>query len=139
MLDKAGGMLRLIAPVLLLVACDPGSPPGAGGGGGGGRYPDAYVGCIGAFQIVAPNEGLHYAASMDVIVDESELQYELTLTMTDDLGTAYKYTADSSEPNPDGTYWSRDKFHYELAASHRYDLTVSHCDQSQTVTFFTSP
>jgi hypothetical protein len=141
----AAGMLRLIAPVLLLVACDPGSPPGAGGGfsGGVGRLPDAYLGCFGAFQVVAPVADLHYVASMDVIVDETELRYELKLTMVDDQGTAYQYTTDSSDPDPDGMYWNRDKFHYELAASHRYDLTVAACDNgqpgSQTVTFFTSP
>lgn len=130
-------MLRLILPVLVLAACDWTEPDTAGPGSR--PIPDAYMGCIGAFQIMAPKADLHYAASMDVIVDESELQYELSLTMIDDAGTAYKYTADSSEPNPDGTFWNRDKFHYELAAGHRYDLTVSHCDQSQTVTFFTSP
>lgn len=133
-------MLRFAWPLLLVAvaACDRYTIPTPDGGGR--PIPDAYTSCdIGSFLIVAPKADLHYDASMDVIVDESELQYELQLTMTDDLGQAYKYTADSSAPNPDGTFWNRDRFHYDLAAGHRYDLTVSHCQQSQTVTFFTTP
>lgn len=130
-------MLRLALPLLAIVACDWTEPDTAGPAGR--PVPDAYVGCVGAFQISAPKANLHYAASMDVIVDESEAQGDLTLTMIDDAGTSYAWTTESFGPDPDGTFWSRDKYTYELAAGHRYDLTVSHCDQSQTVTFFTSP
>lgn len=105
--------------------------------------PDAAVGTscdLGGFEIAAPRPDLHYAPSMVVYVDESELQGELTLTMTDNLGNAYAWTSDDSEPYPGdaGTWWSRDSFHYDLAPSRRYTLTVSHCQHSQTVTFFTS-
>lgn len=103
--------------------------------------PDAACGDIGAFEIAAPRPELHYAPSLDVYVDEIELWAELTLVITDELGAPYAWTSDSSEPYPSGAgmWWRRDGFHYDLAASHRYTLTVSHCTTRQSVEFFTSP
>jgi len=102
---------------------------------------DSGVSCdIGAFEIAAPREGLHYVPSMDVVIDETELWASLSLEMIDDLSNSYQWTADttSAYPADAGSWWNRDTFHYELAAGHRYTLTVSHCHNIQTVTFFTS-
>jgi len=135
-------MRCLILPVVLLAACAPRNeddvvPPRGD--------PDA--GChggIGAFEIAAPQPELHYAPTMDVVIDETELQGSLTLTMIDDLGNSYQYTSDTYAQYPtDGSiWWDQDKYHYELAPSHRYTLTVSPqiCSpyQPQTVEFFTS-
>lgn len=134
-------MLRLALPTLVLIACDWTTPDT--GGSGVRPLPDAYVGCVGAFHIVAPNANLHYDKSLEVYIDESEAQGDLQLTMTDDLGTPYTWTTETFGTDPDGMYWSRDRYHYDLAAGHRYDLAVTHCNnaaiQTETVTFFTSP
>jgi len=130
-------MLRFVLIAAALSACDydtrtPGHPDP-------GPLPDAYIGCVGAFHVVAPVADLHYDKSLDVYVDESEEQGELTLTMTDDLGTTYSESFHEYGPDPDGMYWSRDRFHYELAGNHRYELRVSNCYDTETITFFTSP
>jgi hypothetical protein len=133
--------MRLAVLALLLAACsdptyvDP-RPPNP--------LPDAYVtGCgIGAFQIAAPKQDLHYAPAMVVYIDEKELQGSLDLTMVDDAGTHYQWTHDDSQqPATDaGAWWSHDSFWYDLAPGHRYTLSVSHgCpSDDQSVTFFTS-
>ncbi len=133
-------MRCLLLPLLVAAACDGGTEPGG--------YPhppisdpDASGTCdLGGFQIAAPRPDLHYAPSMDVNVYESELQGELTLTMVDDLGSSYQWTAWDPQPNPTdaGEWWSLDRYHYELQPGHRYTLTVSHCADVQTVVFFTS-
>ncbi len=126
-------MLRVALPVLMLAACAPDTA-------GPQALPDADIGCsIGTFQIKAPVEGLHYDPALDVYIDEAELQGELTLTMIDDAGTSYQSTSDTYGPDPTDSFLTLDKYVYALAPSHRYDLTVSHCTTSQTVTFFTSP
>ena len=130
-------MLRFAPIAMMMAACAPPDPgpttqtPGV--------LPDAFVACVGAFQVVAPVADLHYDKSLDVYIDESEAQGDLQVTMIDDRGTSYTYTDLTFGTDPDGMYWSRDRYHFELAASHRYDLTVRHCDTSQTITFFTSP
>jgi hypothetical protein len=135
-LIRAGRMRCLILPLVLLAAC---APPNESH-----RHPvdpDANTCDIGAFQIAAPRADIHYAPTMDVVVDESELWAELTLTMVDELGDSYLYVSDSTAPYPggSGSWWNQDKFHYELAPNHRYTVTVSHCANSQSVEFFTSP
>ncbi len=128
-------MRCMLLPLLVVAAC--GSPVVEDH-----HAPPLEAGCsdIGAFEIAAPRPDLHYAPSLDVYVDESELQGELSLTMVDDLGNPYEWTTDSTAPYPGdaGTWWNQDKFHYDLAPSHRYTLTVSHCATIQTVVFFTS-
>ena len=133
-------MRCLLLPLVVLAACAPRyeddiQPPRGD--------PDAATGCIsiGAFQIAAPQPELHYAPSMDVVIDESELQGALAFSMIDDVGNTYQWTTESYAPNPSdaGGWWSQDKFHYELAGNHRYTLTVTACpDRTQTVEFFTS-
>ena len=134
-------MLRLLAPFLLLTACDWTEPDTAGPGHHPISDPDAPTCDIGAFAIAAPRDGLHYDKSLDVLVDESELWAELTVVIGDDIGDTFLPKADSTAPYPGdaGSWWNRDTFHFELASSTRYTLTVSHCTQKQTVTFFTSP
>jgi len=132
-------MLRMFAPILLLAACD-WTQADTGGQRPIGD-PDAPSCDIGAFEIAAPRDGLHYDKSLDAVVDESELWAELTLKIGDDLGDTYVPTADTTAPYPGdaGSWWNRDTFHFDLTAGTRYTLTVSHCSMSQTVTFFTSP
>jgi hypothetical protein len=102
--------------------------------------PDASTCGIGAFQIAAPKPDLHYAPNVVVYVDETELWAELTLDMTDDLGTTYAWNSDGTEPYPGDAaiWWNRDSFSYQLPPSRRMTLTVSHCQDAQSVTFFTS-
>jgi len=133
-------MRCLLLPLVALAACAPRyeddiQPPRGD--------PDAALGCteIGAFQIAAPQPELHYAPSMDVVLDESELQGSVMFTMVDDLGTSYQWTSETFAPYPNdaGNWWSQDRYHYELAPSHRYTLTATVCpDRTQTVEFFTS-
>jgi hypothetical protein len=103
--------------------------------------PDAPSCDIGAYDVAVPREGIHYDKSLDAIVDESELLGSLTLTIGDDGGDTFLPTANSTAPYPRdaGYWWNLDRFHFELAASTRYTLTVSHCTKSQRVSFFTSP
>jgi hypothetical protein len=138
-LDYAPAMHRFVLLVIAIVGCAPQAEDDVR------PTPipdfDAAVPCgIGGFEIAAPRADLHYAPSMDVYLDESELLGQLSLAMTDDLSNPYQWTNESSSPYPGdaGPWWSRDKFHYELAPSHRYTLTVSHCELNQSVTFFTS-
>jgi hypothetical protein len=131
-------MLRYVLISFAVAACAP-PDPGPTPDGGSRGLPDAYTGCLGAFHVVAPVEGLHYDKSLDVYIDESELQGLENITMIDDLGTTYTSQWDTYEVDPDGNYWARDRYHFVLAAEHRYQLTVSHCDMSETITFFTSP
>ena len=126
-------MLRLVLPLALFAACDWTTPDT-------GPVPDANRGCaIGTFRIVAPVAGQHYDPAVHVYIDEAELQGELTLVMLDDNGTAYNFTSDTYGPDPKDSFLTLDDYQYALAPGHRYELTVSHCDDSQTVTFFTSP
>jgi len=135
-------MLRIMfAVVLPLAACD-WTQPDTGGRPPMGD-PDAPT-CstgIGAYEIAAPREGIHYDKSLDVLVNESELWASLTLKIVDGIGDSYIPISDSSAPYPKdaGSWWNLDTFHFELVANTRYTLTVSHCTDSQTVTFFTSP
>jgi len=103
--------------------------------------PDAGQCELGEFAIAAPVDGEHYDKSLDVLVDESELWNELSVTIADDIGDTYLPTSESTEPYPAdaGTWWNRDTYHFELAASTRYTLAVSHCSTYQRVAFFTSP
>jgi hypothetical protein len=133
-LDRRAAM-RSVLIALLLVGCAPTTEDDL--------YipPDSTISCdIGAFEIAAPREALHYVPSMDVVIDESELWASLSLQMVDELSNSYQWTADTTSPYPAdaGSWWNRDTFHYELAPNHRYTLTVSHCTNIQTVTFFTS-
>jgi hypothetical protein len=122
--------MRLLPLLLVVVGCatNPNDNP-----------PEGAACDIGQFEIAAPREGLHYAPSLDVYVNETELWAELTLTMTDESGHTFSWTDDGSQPNPDSQWWNLDNFHYDLAPSSRYVLTVGHCNSNQTVTFFTSP
>lgn len=129
--------MRSVLPLLLLVACAP-------------TYaddiylpPDGNSSCgIGGFDVVAPRAGLHYAPQLDVYIDSSEIDtyVDLELTMIDELGNAYAPTSMTSGSNPTdaGMWWTQDKDHYELVPGRRYVLTATHCDVTQTVTFFTS-
>jgi hypothetical protein len=94
---------------------------------------------IGAFDIGAPRAGLRYAPSLDVEVYESELQGALSLSIHDDGGTSYPLLSQQFGANPTdaGAWWSLDRFHYELAPSQHYTLKVRHCEQIETVSFFT--
>lgn len=134
-------MLRLCLCAVAVSACAPGptGDPIPNDAGGRDPLPDAYISCVGAFDVVAPRADLHYDKSLDVYVDESELQGLLELTMTDDVGAVYTWQTETFGPDPDGQYSDRDRYHYELAASHRYQLTVSGCGPIQMITFFTSP
>ena len=102
---------------------------------------DAFTCDSGAFSIAAPVAGEHYDKSLDVLVDESGLWTQLAVTITDDAGDSYIPIAQSTAPSSldAGIWWNRDTYHFELAPSTRYELFVSHCAASQTVSFFTSP
>jgi hypothetical protein len=136
-------MRRFVMLAILLAAC---APHGEDDVSPGHPDPDAAeTGCVGAFQIVAPVADLHYAATMDVVIDSSEIDtyYQMNLTMVDDVGNSYAPTDHASGANPTdaGSWWAQDKWRYQLQPSHRYTLTVTHCDltyQTESVTFFTS-
>ncbi|MEO8841265.1 MAG: hypothetical protein ABI591_03765 [Kofleriaceae bacterium] len=101
--------------------------------------PDAASCDLGAFEVAAPHEGLHYDKSLDVLVDETELWAELTVTIGDDGDDSFLPTSDTTAPYAgDASWWNLDTFHFELAANTRYTLTVSHCNMIQRVAFFTN-
>src|SRR5277367_1551054 len=96
MLDRCAGMLRMLVPALVLVACD-WSPSSTDVG----LRPihsdlDAPECDIGWLEIAAPLEGIHYDKSLDVLVDETELWTLLTLTIGDDIGDTYLPTMEST-------------------------------------------
>ena len=135
-------MRRIFLLAVLLAGCGPQAEDDYQPG----PLPDAQpTGCVGAFQIVAPVADLHYTPTMDVVIDSSEIDtyYQLQLAMVDDLGNSYAPVDHTSGANPTdaGMWWAQDKWRYQLQPSHRYTLTVTHCDltyQTETVTFFTS-
>ncbi|HEY3807219.1 MAG TPA: hypothetical protein VGL61_31675 [Kofleriaceae bacterium] len=134
-------MLRFAAIALLLGACRPLPEDDVAQPPFNNQDLDAGQCEPGALQIAAPVAGEHYDKSLDVLVDESALWHDISVTITDDVGDLYDPTAASTQPYPaDAGIWSnRDTYHFELAASTRYTLAASHCTTYESVAFFTSP
>ena len=137
-----GGMIRLICALALPLAACGGIQSDSGHPFTGEIDSSTCTITLGDFAIAAPRAGQHYDKSLDVIVDESELRWSLTVRITDDQGHSFAPVSDDAVPFPPdaGSWWSLDTFHFELAANTRYTASVSVCNgRLQTVEFFTSP
>lgn len=127
--------MKALLPVLVtIVGCGPPS------GGYADDVPDAEGidahDCRGDVRILAPVANLHYDAGLEVYIDENESYGDLEQWITDSHGQYYTYTDSSSVTDTNGTIHER--FHYDLAPSEHYTLTVIHCYETQTISFFTS-
>lgn len=123
--------------MLLVLVAAVGCGPSSGDGTDDVRIsPDGRVLCVGHVQILAPVANLHYDAGLEVYIDESEA-YDFQQAMYDSDGLFYGYTDQSSVTDP-MSFTTHHRFHYDLAPSKGYTLTVSHCEETQSVSFFTS-
>ncbi|HEY1816378.1 MAG TPA: hypothetical protein VGG74_28725 [Kofleriaceae bacterium] len=134
-------MLRFAAIAFLLGACRPLPDDDVVQPPSNNQDLDAGQCEPGELAIAAPLAGEHYDKSLDVLVDESDLWQSISVTITDDFGDLYEPTTASTQlyPADAGTWSNRDTYHFELAASTRYTLAVSHCSTYESVPFFTSP
>ncbi|HUJ58586.1 MAG TPA: hypothetical protein VLX92_08840 [Kofleriaceae bacterium] len=128
--------MRMVLLVVLVGCAAPSSEP----------LPDASPVCIdSALNIEAPRADLHYATDVAVVVDVTEPQPNVALTMVDDTGASYAFDHFIPGTEPDGAIYLA-TWRYTLAAGHRYDLTVTSCCDAvcstthdpHEVVFFTS-